>query len=169
MKACIVLLVLLSFCASAQKKIETAFGKKLGETLIKNRSILYVKDNTAVFQPPKKFRNYQRYELLFTPKSKKIYQNGTALEFEKSSDAEKEVAVVVHLLERTYKTSFTEKTEILGKRYIYENSNRAIIVAIDNEFTNYLVYISYVDMQLYQKAKQEQVELEAKKSDSSML
>lgn len=184
MKAYIVLLVLLSFCASAQKKIETAFGQSLGAVLPRDVKIIRTevsnveevkingdivipahKRKTVYFTPPKKFRKFQEYSLLITPKTSRIYTIRAEAKFRSDAEGKRELQILLAALEDVYSMTFRSDNGEDVHFYSPSFEQKKMIHVRYFSITCTLT-LSYVDLKLEKIAE---LEGQDENMDSSML
>ena len=169
----LVSIILLSYHAHAEEKIEDAFGKKLGaffdiSTAIGKSSLT---DGTPMYQftPQNRFRSFDRYFVLITPKTKKIYGIWAIGNVKNTSVGEKEQAVIMSLLKKKYGESKKEGLfdDLMGVTQI-NHGNRYIAVKVSG-FMDVTIDIRYYDRALKEIAEKERIELEAEKVDDGGL
>ena len=159
--------------AQAEDKITGAFGMKLGDTFNISSAIGKgsLTDGTIMYQftPKKKFRSFDKYYVMITPKTKRIYSIWAVGTVENTEVGTKEQAVIMSILEKKYGTKNKEglMDTMMDVKQI-DQGNRYIIVKVSG-FANVTIDIRYYDKKLSQQAEKERIELEAEKVDSSGL
>lgn len=176
----ILLLLNVLFIANThgEQKIIGAFGIQLGDYFDTTSAIGTgeLEDGTPMYQftPEKKFRSFDDYYVLITPKTHKIYGIwgiGTA---ENSQKCEKEQALIMDLLKKKYgvkeKESFFDP--VTGAKNINQG-NRDVTVKCsgfgDMSFVDMSINIRYYDRELKKLAEEERLEIVGSKVDASGL
>ena len=185
MKTCIVLLVLLSFCASAQKKIETAFGQSLGAVLPRDVKIIRTevsnveevkingdivipahKRKTVYFTPPKKFRKFREYSLLITPKTSRIYTIRAEAKFRSDAEGKRELQILLAALEDVYSMTFRSDNGEDVQSFYASSTDKKNMIHVQYFSIGRTLILSYVDWKLEKIAE---LEGQNENMDSSML
>jgi len=157
----------------AQDQITGAFGKKLGAIFNPKSAIgtASLNDGTPMYQfnPSKKFRFFDKYYVMITPKTHKIYSIWGIGTVENTEIGKKEQAVLMAILQKKYGKPQKEGLfESLMDAKIIDHGNRYIIVKVSG-LTDVTIDIRYYDRKLSQLAEKERIELEANKLNSSGL
>lgn len=155
------------------EKIEGAFGKKLGTVFDTSTAIGKgsLTDGTVMYQfsPKSRFRSFDRYYVMITPKTKKIYSIWAIGDVENTSVGEKEQALIMTLLEKKYGKNKKEGLfdDLMGAKQI-DQGDQYVMVKISG-FMDVTIDIRYYNKKLRDLAEKERLELEAEKVDSSGL
>ncbi len=176
----ILLLLNVLFIANThgEQKIMGAFGIQLGDYFDTTSAIGTgeLEDGTPMYQftPEKKFRSFDDYYVLITPKTHKIYGIwgiGTA---ENSQKCEKEQALIMDLLKKKYGVKEKEGffDPVTGAKNI-DQGNRDVTVKCsgfrDMSFVDMSINIRYYDRELKKLAEEERLEIVSSKVDDSGL
>ncbi len=176
----ILLLLNVLFIANThgEQKIMGAFGIQLGDYFDTSSAIGTgeLEDGTPMYQfsPEKKFRSFDDYYVLITPKTHKIYGIwgiGTA---ENSQKCEKEQALIMDLLKKKYGVKEKEGffDPVTGAKNI-DQGNRDVTVKCsgfrDMSFVDMSINIRYYDRELKKLAEEERLEIVGSKVDDSGL
>jgi hypothetical protein len=176
----ILLLLNVLFIANThgEQKIMGAFGIQLGDYFDTSSAIGTgeLEDGTPMYQfsPEKKFRSFDDYYVLITPKTHKIYGIwgiGTA---ENSQKCEKEQALIMDLLKKKYGVKEKEGffDPVTGAKNI-DQGNRDVTVKCsgfrDMSFVDMSINIRYYDRELKKLAEEERLEIVSSKVDDSGL
>jgi len=176
----ILLLLNVLFIANThgEQKIMGAFGIQLGDYFDTSSAIGTgeLEDGTPMYQfsPEKKFRSFDDYYVLITPKTHKIYGIwgiGTA---ENSQKCEKEQALIMDLLKKKYGVKEKEGffDPVTGAKNI-DQGNRDVTVKCsgfrDMSFVDMSINIRYYDRELKKLAEEERLEIVGSKVDGSGL
>jgi hypothetical protein len=171
------ILALFAFCLvshlQAQEAITEAFGMKLGSNFDPSTAIGMSKltDGTPMYQfaPDKTFRSFQKYYVMITPQSKKIFCIWATGPFENTPTAKKEQDLIMELLKKKYGEKQKEGLlDSIGDISRIDNGNRYIITKVSG-FMNATLDIRYYDTELEKLAEKERLTLEASKVDSGGL
>ena len=156
-----------------EEKITGAFGMKLGNYFDPSSAIgsTELTDGTPMyrFSPKKEFRSFDRYYVMITPKTHKIYGIWGIGKAENTEKCKKEQAIIMELLQKKY--GFQEKEGLFDSLWDMkeiDQGNRYIIVKYSG-FMDVTIDIRYYDRDLEKLAEKERIELEASKVDSSGL
>lgn len=161
-----------------EQKIMGAFGVQLGDYFDPSSAIGTgeLEDGTPMYQfnPEKKFRSFDDYYVLITPKTHKIYGIwgiGTA---ENSQKCEKEQALIMDLLQKKY--GVQEKERLFDPLTDVKNigqGNRDVTVKCsgfgDMSFVDMSINIRYYDRELKKLAEEERLEIIGSQVDDSGL
>jgi hypothetical protein len=159
--------------ATAQDKIEGAFGKKLGEIfdpvnatskgLLKNGQVLYY------FVPDNPFRSITSYYLLTTPTTNKIYAIVGTGSIKNIETGKLEQNVLMELLCQKYgPQKNADAIESLQNIKGISQGNRIVTTRI-NGYADTTLDLMYFDNDLAKLAEKERVALETKKASGSGL
>jgi hypothetical protein len=159
--------------AFSQNVIKEAFGMPLGAKWSPSKAIGSgsLTDGTPMYQfsPTKKFRSFDRYFVLLTPKTNRIYGIWAMGKCENSSTGKKERAVIMTLLEKKYGSK--EKSGLIATLYDAKQitqGSRSVLVKVSGMFDT-SIEIRYTDSDLSALAEKERIEIEASKVDDSGL
>ena len=157
----------------AQEAITEAFGMKLGSTFDPSSAIGTSKltDGTPMYQfsPDKTFRSFQKYYVMITPQTKKIYCIWATGPFENTPTAQKEQDLIMVLLKKKYGEKQKEGLfDSLGDIKRIDHGNRYIITKVSG-FMDATLDIRYYDSDLEKEAEKERLAIEATKVDSGGL
>lgn len=173
--ACVFVALLGAFTitAQAEEKIVGAFGMRLGDTFYPESAIGKgaLTDGTPMYQfaPKKRFRSFNRYYVMITPKTHRIYSIWAIGPVENTEVGEKEQAVIMTLLERKYGKKEKEGLfDALMDAKQVDQGNRYAMVKVSG-FMDVTIDIRYYDKKLSDLAEKERVALEAEKVDDSGL
>lgn len=150
-----------------------AFGKQLGDVFDPATAIgrSELTDGTPMYQfaPSEKFRSFERYYIMITPKSHKIYAIWAVGAVENTGVGEKEQAVIMSLLEKKYGKPKEEGLfdSMMGAKQLHQG-DRYIIVKVSG-FVDVTIDIRYYDKKLTEITEKERIELEVEKIDDSPL
>lgn len=165
--------MLIASSVYAEEKIIGAFGMELGATFDPSVTIGKgsLTDGTPMYQfrPEKKFRSFDRYFVMITPKTHKIYSIWGIGDVENTEVGKKEQAVLMTILQKKYGKPEKEGlfNSIMDAKQI-DQGNRYIIVKVSG-FMDVTIDIRYYDRKLRELAEKERIELEASKVDDSSL
>ncbi|WP_040546342.1 hypothetical protein [Pedosphaera parvula] len=159
--------------AHAADKIEGAFGKKLGDVFDVSTAVGTSKltDGTPMYEfaTTNGFRSFNRYYVLVTPRTKKIYSVWGIGQAESTAAAQKEQALVMEILQQKYGNKEKEGIlDALGDAKRIDQGSRYIVTKISG-FTDVTLDIRYHDRDLDKLAERERLEDESKKVDKSGL
>ncbi len=155
------------------ENIRGAFGKMLGEPFDPADAIGTSKltDGTPMyeFSTTTGFRSFQRYYLMITPTTHKIYSIWGRGSVESSEAGKKEQAVIMELLKQKYGAEEKEALfDAMGDVKRIEQGDRYIITKISG-FTDVTLEIRYYDEGLEKLAETERLAEETRKADKSGL
>jgi hypothetical protein len=165
-----VLAVYISFAAVkafGAEKIEGAFGIKLGDTFDTNSAIGTSKltDGTPMYQfsTTNGFRSFQRYYLMITPTTKRVYSIWAIGTAENTESAKKEQALIIEILQQKYGAKEKEGIlETVSDAKRVDQGSRYILSKISG-FTDITHDLRYYDRELEKLAEKERIREEAKK------
>ena len=156
-----------------EQEIMGAFGVKLGDYFEPSSAIgtRELTDGTPMyrFNPEKKFRSFDRYFVMITPKTHKIYSIwglGTA---ENSDKCKNEQALIMELLQKKYGVKEKEGFfDTLSGVKSVDQGNKDVLVKCSG-FMDISIEIRYYDRELKKLAEKERIEIEGSKVDDSGL
>ena len=161
----IVATLLISTIGFSQDKIEGAFGMVLGSVYDPSNTINIgsLTDGTPMYQfnPSQKFRSFNRYYVMITPKSNKIYSIWGIGDVENTEKGKKEQALIISILKNKYGESEKEGLfDSLSDLKQIDQGNRYIIVKVSG-YSDVTIEIRYYDKSLAELAEQERIEIKA--------
>jgi len=175
MKINILLLVLfsISFNSTAEEKITSAFGLKLGDNFDITSSIgeSSLTDGTPLylFEASKKFRSFANYYVMVTPKTRKIYSIWGIGQIDNTPSCKKEQALVMAILQKKYgKPEKGGLTSSFRDIKNIDQGNRNVLTKCTG-FSDVSIEIRYTDTKLKDAAENERIIIESEKLDSSAL
>lgn len=129
-----------------------------------------LKDGTPMymFQPVNKFRSFNQYFVMITPKTHLVYSIWAIGNIKNTETGKKEQAVIVSLLEQKYGKQ--EENNLVPNLYdavLIRQSDRDIMVKVSGVFNDHTIDIRYFDNEIKALAEKERIEIESKKVDSS--
>ncbi len=152
------------------EEITGAFGITLGQTFMPQEAIGKgsLTDGTPMYQfrPKKKFRSFQRYYALITPKTHKVYAIWGIGNMENDPSCEKEQAFVMAILQKKY--GKVEKGRLFSDIEEIDQGDRYVLTKCSG-FSDVTLDIRYKDKKLQEQAEKERIILESEKVDSSAL
>jgi len=166
-------LILATVSAVAADKIEGAFGLKLGASFNPDAAIgkaeTTSKEPMYQFEPEKPFRSFNRYYVLITPKSKRIYQIWAIGPADNPQACAVEQKVIVTALIEKYGQS--EKPGLFDKLSNREAISQGnVLVSVEcSAALRGVIEIRYTDLENQKLAEQERIEEEVSKVDKSGL
>ncbi len=168
----IALMSITVFCG-AEEKIVGAFGLDLGSEYDVKKAIgkSSLTDGTPMYQfsPKIKFRSFENYYVLITPKTHKIYSIWGIGKVDNVEKGKKEQALIMTILEKKY--GKPEKEGFMSSMMdssMITHGDRYVMVKLSG-FTDVTIDIRYYDRKLTEMAEKERIEIEAEKVDSSGL
>ncbi|MES2706110.1 MAG: hypothetical protein V4726_05840 [Verrucomicrobiota bacterium] len=154
--------------ASAQEKIESAFGKKLGDAFDVKKAVGKgaLTDGTPMFQfaPEKPFRSLKKYFVLVTPTTNKIYCIWAIGGAANTEAGKKEQAVIMALLEKKYGAPV--KPDLSDNLYDLKKiiqGERMVMTKVTG-ITDVTLELRYWDFALKEVAEKERIAIEAAKA-----
>ena len=153
--------------------IKGAFGYTLGFTFDKKSAIkvgeLTSGDPIYAVQPTKKFRKFNEYSVLITPKTNKIYAIWARAKFDNIAAALEELKVVKALIEKKYGKKFENSTFSMNNQTSLYFGDRDIFIQTDNNYKSAMLEIRYTDDRITKIAEKEKISNEMKNSDSDAI
>ncbi len=157
----------------SEEEITSAFGLKLGDVFEPSQAIgtSSLTDGTPMYRflPTKKFRSFEDYYVMITPKTHRICSIWGIGPVENTGKCEKEQAVIIELLAKKYGQPEGEGffDSIYGAKRI-DHGNRDITVKCSG-FVDSSIEIRYTDRELKELAENERIEKESENIDDSAL
>ncbi len=161
-----------------EQEIMGAFGVQLGDYFDPSSAIGTgeLTDGTPMykFDPKKKFRSFNEYYVLITPKTHKIYGIWGIGTVGNSQKCEKEQALIMDLLQKKYGVQENEVPfdPLTGAKNI-DQGNRDVTVKcsgfVDMSFVDMSINIRYYDRELKKLAEKERLEIVGSNVDDSGL
>ncbi len=121
-----------------------------------------------LFHPINKFRSFDRYFVLITPKTHQVYSIWAVGDIENTEIGKKEQAVIVTLLEGKY--GKREENNLVNNLYdavIVRQNDRDIMVKVSGVFGDHTIDVRYYDNKIKALAEKERIEMELKNVDSA--
>ena len=144
-----------------------AFGINLGSFFNPQDALKVSKTTNGetlyIINAPKKIRKFTNYYVLITPKTQKIYSIWAQAKF-KDGGAKREFSVIRNLIYKKYKNK--GKKGIFGSDCNW-NIGKCNIYLKNSSFMNSSLEIRYTDNDLEKLAKQEFIQKESSKTDTS--
>lgn len=173
-----VLMTLLCVAGAERWTINGAFGWKLGDRLPDDTELKAVNEEGTLyrFRPEQPFREYTRYYLEITPKTRLIYSISTSQAFDNKEASELEIHALIELLRKRYPrlkpahTSFGKSSLLVFGEPRRSPKRKISIYSETSDRTDknpYYVGLTYKDVTLEEQAKKEAGR--EKNSDSSLL
>jgi len=158
---------------SKPNPIVGAFGVQLGASFDTDSAIDKgaLTDGTVMYQftPDKVFRGFDRYYVMVTPTTKKIYSIWAIASFDARAKGSKEQSVVFELLKDKYgNEQKRDASAMINHVRVILIGSRRIVVKLDG-YSKSTVDIRYYDGLLEKAAEQERLAIEKQKMDSSGL
>jgi predicted RNA-binding Zn-ribbon protein involved in translation (DUF1610 family) len=155
------------------EKIEGAFGKKLGDLFDPTQAIGTSKltDGTPMYEfaTTTGFRSFERYYVMVTPTTHRIYSIWGIGSVENTSAGQKEQAVVMELLRQKYGAAEKDGLfDSMGDIKRITQGDRHVITKITG-FTDVNIEIRYYDRELEKLAEKERLASEVQKADKTGL
>jgi hypothetical protein len=168
--ACISAVALSAF---ATDKIESAFGKKLGDVFEPSSAVGTSKltDGTPMyeFSTTNGFRSFKRYYVLITPTTHRIYSIWGIGSVDNTAAGQKEQAVIMEILKEKYGSEAKQGLlDSIGDVKRVSQGNRYIVTKLTG-FTDVTLDIRYYDEDVEKAAEEERLADETKKADKSGL
>lgn len=144
-------------------KIKGAFGIKIGEKY-ENKNAIQISKNQYKIEPAEvPFRNFTKCQYTTTYKEKQVYLIYATYKAESIRKAIHELRILEKLLTEKYRTEPEISTkEGIQRIIIFRNGNRYIHAYRQDE----IIKITYRDIKLQEKAKEEEIEKEKKDTNT---
>ena len=152
-----ILLAVLCVSAFSQRKIESALGQTLGESVVGGLKVTQSGSLVNIsYEPKEKFRGFSNYNVMVTPKTRKVYWISCFRIFNSGTEALDEQANVLKIFGGTYTGRFEKVSDSLGKNnYILSRKDQSIIVEVNEIGSKYKVKIFFIDFKLREQAEKE--------------
>ena len=153
--------------ANAEQKITGAFGVKLGCPL-SDLDTQNCDDEGCIFTPTNPISSFDLYTLTYTPKTRRVFSIAGSGDYPDQLTCKKEMDVIVSLLEKKYGKA--KKVEgFMNLTADITQGRMSVHVRCENNLSDVLLSVVYLDVELAKLNGKERIELESKKRDASGL